>query len=76
MTLVLSRGEAPPPTVRVPFLIGEREETATQALRELGLRVVVENGLPFVRENGQVVGQSPSAGDTVERGTTITLTVL
>jgi len=76
VTLVLSRGEAPPPTVRVPFLIGEREEAATQALRELGLRVVVENGLPFVRENGQVVGQSPSAGDTVERGTTITLTVL
>ncbi|GAA4546056.1 Stk1 family PASTA domain-containing Ser/Thr kinase [Pseudonocardia xishanensis] len=76
VTLVLSKGEAPPPTVRVPFLVGERADDAEAALRELGLKVKREEGFPFLRSNGRVVGQSPSAGDTVDRGGTVTLTVL
>jgi serine/threonine-protein kinase len=76
VTLVLSKGQAPPPEVRVPFVVGERADSAEAALTRLGLRVRIENGLPFVRPNGRVVGQDPGTGETVERGSTITLTVL
>ncbi|MCF7548333.1 Stk1 family PASTA domain-containing Ser/Thr kinase [Pseudonocardia sp. WMMC193] len=76
VTLVLSKGQAPPPQVRIPFLIGEGRDQAVRELRGLGLDVRVVEGLPFTRDNARVVGVDPSSGDTVERGTTVTLTVL
>lgn len=76
VTLVVSKGQAPPPQVRIPFLIGESRDQAVRELRGLGLDVEVTEGLPFTRPNARVVGVSPGAGETVERGTTVTITVL
>jgi serine/threonine-protein kinase len=76
VTLVISKGQAPPPEVQVPFLIGADADSAEAALRRLGFAVQVEQRLPFLRVDGRVVGQSPQAGEKAERGSTVTLTVL
>ncbi|WP_308259261.1 Stk1 family PASTA domain-containing Ser/Thr kinase [Pseudonocardia sp. H11422] len=79
VTLVLSRGAEPPPPpqeVRVPLVIGERARSAASTLSDAGLKAEIESNFPFGRENGRVIGQSPSPGSSVPRGTTVTLTTL
>jgi len=75
LTLVLSKGEQPR-TVEVPYVVGMRVKQATQALRDAGFDVETESDFPFGdRDNGRVVAQYPDAGESLPRGTTITLTV-
>jgi eukaryotic-like serine/threonine-protein kinase len=76
VTLVLSKGEAPPPEVRIPFLIGESRDDATTELRRLGLDVQVQEGFPFTRNRARVVDVDPGPGETVLKGSTVTITVL
>ncbi len=60
--------------MRVPLVIGERFEEASDALDEVGLDAEENSGgFPFRRENGVVIGQEPGPGSLVDPGTTITL---
>ncbi|MEN3264090.1 Stk1 family PASTA domain-containing Ser/Thr kinase [Pseudonocardia sp.] len=79
VTLVLSRGPAPPPDdrVEVPFVIGKRFGDAADKLGDAGLDAEEDSrGFPFGRDNGRVIEQDPSAGSLVEPGTTVTLHTL
>lgn len=77
VTLVLSRGSPPPPPptqLRVPFVIGQRVEEATEILEQAGLKAEVRRTLPLGRRRGGVViSQRPQAGSQVDPGTTIRL---
>jgi serine/threonine-protein kinase len=75
VTLVVSKGVPPPPEVRVPEVTGERLDDARAALADAGLDVEVKQRFPFGRRNGIVVDQTPGSGESVEPGTTVTLSV-
>lgn len=62
-------------SVKVPNVVGQKEDDAKQALNELGLDVVVESGNSSNVNVGDVMKQDISAGRSVEAGTTITITV-
>ena len=65
-----------PPAVVVPSLLGFGEGEARDTLEALGLEVEeVEEVFRFGRDQGRVVGQDPPAGEEVERGSAVRLTV-
>ena len=66
VTVVVSLG---PPLVDVPDVIGDSVEVATQKLEDAGLQADVRNYRPGRR----VRTSDPEAGETVDRGTTVTL---
>jgi serine/threonine-protein kinase len=75
VTIVVSSGESD--TVQVPDVVGKDFEDAEDVLDELDLEAEGRSAIPFLgRSDGQVVEQSPRAGTTVERGTTVTLTTV
>ncbi len=59
----------------VPNVIGKTQEEAKKALEGAGLKVSVTTAEDSSKESGKVIKQSIDAGSTVERGTTITITV-
>jgi eukaryotic-like serine/threonine-protein kinase len=69
--LVVSKG---PPPVEVPNLIDLRRKAAVEALERLGLRAQIDDG-EFTRLN-RVFDQSPSPGEMVPRGSTVTLRIV
>lgn len=69
--LVVSKG---PPPVEVPNLIDLRRKAAVEALERLGLKAQVDDG-EFTRLN-RVFDQSPSPGEFVPRGSTVTLRIV
>ena len=69
--LIVSKG---PPPVEVPNLIDMRRKAAVDALEGLGLRVQIDDG-EFTRLN-RVFDQSPSPGELVPRGSTVTLRIV
>ena len=71
VALVVSKG---PPPVEVPDLIDLRRGAAIEALERLGLRAQVDDG-EFTRLN-RVFDQSPSPGELVPRGSTVTLRIV
>jgi eukaryotic-like serine/threonine-protein kinase len=72
VTLVLGDGDDESDQVRVPSLVGQSYESASEKLSDLGLDVEQSRGL-LGRRNGIVIGQSPSPGELVDKGTTVTL---
>ena len=73
--LVISDGPAP---VQVPTLTGLSENQARNALTNLGLVPNVSASKQPVADPGQdglVVSQVPAAGNTVPKGTTVTITL-
>ncbi len=70
---LLSTNAAP---VKVPGVVGSREDAARRDLIEAGFRV---NSVPRVTSNpsdvGIVIEQSPTAGTLLEKGKTVTITV-
>lgn len=69
--LVVSLGK---PEVQVPYVVGQPRAQARDALRAAGLQVTateVESDEP----KGQVISTDPAAGESVEDGTTVTLSV-
>jgi beta-lactam-binding protein with PASTA domain len=75
VTIVVSSGESD--TVKVPSVVGRDFDDAADILDELDLDAEGRSALPFLgRKDGRVVEQSPQAGTTVERGTTVTLTTV
>ena len=71
VSIVVSKG---PPPVEVPNLIDLRRKAAVEALERLGLRAQVDDG-EFTRLN-RVFDQSPSPGELVPRGSTVTLRII
>lgn len=71
VALIVSKG---PPPVEVPDLIDLRRGAAVEALERLGLRAQIDDG-EFTRLN-RVFDQSPSPGELVPRGSTVTLRIV
>ena len=61
--------------VSVPSVTGKREEDATNELKNAGLTVKVAYEEDTTKDNGVVLKQSKSAGETVDENTEITITV-
>ncbi|SEG75721.1 serine/threonine protein kinase [Thermomonospora echinospora] len=62
--------------VKVPDVEGKRRSDAEDELRKAGLKVgSVEEEFSEEVAEGRVISTNPSAGDSVERGTEVTLTV-
>jgi PASTA domain len=79
-----ARAHSPSPsvssaTVVVPMVVGEPGQTTTSAAREIllaaGLHFTVADHTSTVAPPGVVLSQSPSAGQTVSSGSSVTLTV-
>jgi eukaryotic-like serine/threonine-protein kinase len=66
----------PEPTgVQVPDVVGETEDDATQTLEEAGFEVEVEREFNDDVRRNEVFEQDPEAGERLERGETVTITV-
>ncbi|MGH2677744.1 MAG: Stk1 family PASTA domain-containing Ser/Thr kinase [Actinomycetota bacterium] len=66
----------PEPTgVQVPDVVGETEDDAIQTLEEAGFEVEVEREFNEDVRRNEVFEQDPEAGERLERGETVTITV-
>jgi serine/threonine-protein kinase len=72
VTLRVSRG---PQRVTVPDVTGESEANARSALEAAGLTVEADQQESEDQEPGTVLDQDPAAGERVERGSSVTITV-
>ncbi|MCQ4083232.1 Stk1 family PASTA domain-containing Ser/Thr kinase [Streptomyces sp. RB6PN25] len=73
ITLTMSKGPAP---VSVPSVVGQPQDSATQALESAGFQVSVKqddgtSGQPA----GQVLKQDPAGNAQAQKGSTVTITV-
>lgn len=59
----------------VPSVIGMTQAEATKAIEAVGLKASVTTAEDSSKENGKVIKQSVDAGKTVDKGTTVTITV-
>jgi eukaryotic-like serine/threonine-protein kinase len=71
VSLVVSKG---PPPVTVPDVVDMHQAQAEAALQAAGLKVSVNRGSRVVLD--RVISQTPAAGSTVPRGTTVTITII
>ena len=71
VTLLVSKG---PPPVEVPNLVDMRKKDAIAALSRLGLVAKVEEGA--VTPLNRVLNQSPAAGSTVPKGSTVVIRII
>jgi serine/threonine-protein kinase len=72
VTINVSTG---PEQVQVPNVIGQTQSSATSTLTGAGLDVRVVQVPSSPSNTGKVITQSPTAGNTVDRGTTVTIDV-
>ena len=75
VTLAVSSGEEIPETVEVPNLIGLTSSEAKAELSEVGLEAAEEEDYSSSYEAGTVFEQSPSSGEEVDYGSTVTYTL-
>ncbi len=71
VTITVSKGKDPSSQVTVPYLIDKTVASATDALQKAGLKWTISGSSD---SNAIVKSQSPSSGQSVAQGTTITLT--
>jgi eukaryotic-like serine/threonine-protein kinase len=64
-----------PTGVQVPDVVGETEDDATQTLKDAGFEVEVEREFNEDVRRNEVFEQDPEAGQRLERGETVTITV-
>jgi serine/threonine-protein kinase len=67
-------GDETTSAVRVPDVVGEDQDEAREILEEKGFDVNIERK-PSGKQEGIVTAQDPEAGDRLEEGETVTLTV-
>jgi serine/threonine-protein kinase len=72
VTMQVSRG---PEQAEVPDVTGDSEENARSAIEGAGLRVGEVTEEESGEEPGTVIGQSPAAGEQVDRNASVDLTV-
>ena len=75
VTITVSKGSKPVEKVTVPDLLDATQTDATNALTELGLEVKVNTTKSIASKKGMVAKQSVSAGTSVAKGSTVTITV-
>lgn len=63
-----------PKEVTIPDLVGQTEDQARKTLEQMGLDMVAVQG-DSERPAGQVVSSSPGAGETVEAGSVVQVTI-
>ena len=61
--------------VEIPNVVGDSRDGAINALRNSGFQVNVEESYSSNTAAGYVISQDPSGGASIERGSTITITV-
>jgi serine/threonine-protein kinase len=61
--------------VEIPSVTGDSQDEAINTLKEAGLKVSVEQEYHDEVESGDVIRQSPEAGEEVEIGTKVTIVV-
>jgi len=67
---------APPPTVGVPGLSGQKASQASNTLANKGLKLDVQRGVASeTMPEGRIIEQSPEAGAQVEAGSVVSVTV-
>ena len=59
----------------VPSVVGDKQSTAKKSLQDAGLKVIVVNSEDTTKDNGIVLKQSIDAGEEVEKGTSVKITV-
>jgi len=72
VTLTVSAG---PGSAEVPSVAGDTQEDATERLEEAGFRVAVEAASSETVPEGLVISSNPSGGETVRRGSVVTIRV-
>jgi eukaryotic-like serine/threonine-protein kinase len=72
VTLLLSSGKE---QVEVPDVSGQNVDEASSELRDRGFQVARKDQVTDNEDPGTVLGQSPSAGQRIDKGSTVTLTV-
>jgi len=70
--LVVSKGPAP---VTIPSLVNKTKAAATKVLTSAGLVVKYSEDYSKTVAEGSVVSSNPAAGQTVDKGSTVTLTI-
>src|SRR4029079_10087969 len=70
VTIIVSRG---PPQVAVPSVVGRDIDSARADLEQLGF-IVAQNARQSEKPQNEVLDQSPKAGSTIAKGSTVTLT--
>jgi eukaryotic-like serine/threonine-protein kinase len=65
----------PAEAVRVPDVVGEREDDAVETLEDAGFEVDIERDFNPDERPGFVFEQDPQAGDEVDANSTVTITV-
>jgi eukaryotic-like serine/threonine-protein kinase len=73
-TVTITVGKAPK-QVDVPNLVGLNEEAARTAITDAGLKVGTVTPQADPAPPGEVIGQSPPAGQTVNKGSTVDIVV-
>ncbi len=73
--LYISKGQDDSNNVSVPAVVGQTQKQAEQMLDSVGLSYTVKQTTDESKENGIVISCSPDVGESVEKGTTVTLTV-
>ena len=71
VTLIVSSG---PKLVKVPVLVGTQRGVAVEQIRGRGLEASVSEE-ESARPEGEVIRQSPSAGQEIERGSSVSIVV-
>jgi len=66
---------APPVQVQVPDVVGQSQNSARNNLQDAGFSVSVREEHSSSVASGNVISQSPSAGSSQARGSTVTITV-
>ena len=72
VSIVISKG---PETVSVPGVTGLTQDAATQRLADAGLQAEVQTESSSTAAEGTVISQSPSAGESVAKGSKVTIKV-
>ncbi len=72
ITIIVSRGTQ---KATVPNVIGQAESSAVSILQNIGLNVSVIHAYNDTVSNGHVISQSPSVDTTLEKGSTVTISV-
>ena len=72
VSIVISKG---PETVTVPNVVGSSQAVATQRLSDAGLEAQVQTASSSTVAEGNVISQAPAAGESVSKGSRVTITV-
>ncbi len=77
VTIVVAKAAPPKPAaVTVPTVTGQTQSAATSALKAAGFQVVVtQQTVTNKSQDGTVLSQSPAAGTSAKKGSTVTIVV-